>query len=166
MMDKQILRELSEWAGVCPAKIFWMRQIAETMKKWGRQFKERLLILAWLGASCFLLSLTGIGCPIKWLTGISCAGCGMTRAAVCVLKLQFGQAYEYHPLVYAMPMCVLLFLFWDKIPAKAQKVIAAAVIVCFAVMYLARLQNPSSVVSIEPENGIVMRIWHFFMQRR
>lgn len=165
-MEKHILREISECAGVYPAKIPWMRQIAEAMKRRIKQFKERLLILAWLGAACFLLSLTGIGCPIKWLTGMSCAGCGMTRAAVCVLKLQFGRAYEYHPLVYAMPLCALLFLFWDKIPVKARKVIAAAVIVCFAVVYLARLQNPSSVISIEPENGMIMRICRFFMQRR
>ena len=47
-----------------------------------------------------VLTILGIGCPIKYLTGISCAGCGMTRAWRCVLKLDFARAFSYHPLLF------------------------------------------------------------------
>ncbi|TGY97779.1 DUF2752 domain-containing protein [Petralouisia muris] len=125
-----------------------------------------MLILAGLGAVCFWLHVTGIGCPIKWLTGISCAGCGMTRAAVCILRLQLGRAYHYHPLVFLMPVCVLLFLFWEKVPEKAQRELLIMTAACFAVVYLARLYSSDPVVSIAPENGMIVHLWHYLMQRK
>ena len=97
---------------------------------------RRLMLFAGLGAACVLYTVTGIGCPIKWLTGISCAGCGMTRAVICALRLDFVRAFDYHPLVFLMPFCVLLFLCWDKVPAKVQKWLALAAAACFAVVYL------------------------------
>ncbi len=37
-------------------------------------------------------------CPIKAIFGVSCAGCGLTRAMVCAIKLDFVNAFNYHPL--------------------------------------------------------------------
>ncbi|WP_373689128.1 DUF2752 domain-containing protein [Clostridium sp. YIM B02551] len=47
-----------------------------------------------------ILRVVGIGCPIKFLTGISCAGCGMTRAWIRVIHLDFKGAFYYHPLFF------------------------------------------------------------------
>ena len=38
------------------------------------------------------LHLIGITCPIKYLTGISCPGCGMSRAYICLLRLDIRGA--------------------------------------------------------------------------
>lgn len=37
-------------------------------------------------------------CPIKILLGIDCPGCGMMRAFLAVIRLDFLSAFHYHPL--------------------------------------------------------------------
>ena len=39
-----------------------------------------------------------IGCPIKQIFGVNCPGCGMTRAFLSALRLDFCAAFHYHPL--------------------------------------------------------------------
>ena len=41
-------------------------------------------------------------CPIKHIFGFSCAGCGMTRALLSALRLDFASAFYYHPLWFAV----------------------------------------------------------------
>ncbi|MEN6420524.1 MAG: DUF2752 domain-containing protein, partial [Smithella sp.] len=53
-----------------------------------------------------ILHMLGIGCPIKFVTGIPCAGCGMSRALYCALKLDFHKAFHYHPL-FPLPFVVV-----------------------------------------------------------
>ena len=38
-------------------------------------------------------------CAIKNITGYDCAGCGATRAAVCLLHFRFRDAFGYNPVV-------------------------------------------------------------------
>lgn len=37
-------------------------------------------------------------CPFRLFLHIECPGCGMTRAIISVLRLNFRQAFQYHPL--------------------------------------------------------------------
>ena len=37
-------------------------------------------------------------CPFKLFLHVECPGCGMTHAIISALKLDFGQAFQYHPL--------------------------------------------------------------------
>ena len=67
------------------------------------------LLVALLLATA-LLSLLGIGCPIRYLTGVSCPGCGMTRAVRALFELDFKSAFEYHPMVFSMPLVFLYIL--------------------------------------------------------
>lgn len=131
-----------------------------------KKAKETLLLFAGLGAVCLLYQASGIGCPIKWATGVSCAGCGMTRAILCALRLQFGKAFYYHPLFWMVPACMLLYLFWGQVPKRVGKCLAWAVAACFASVYIARLlYSDHQVVSIRIEEGMAARIWrHFIMQ--
>jgi hypothetical protein len=57
-----------------------------------------------------VLALLGIGCPVHALTGIPCAGCGMTRAYLSLLHLDFRGAFFYHPLFWMVPLVVLTLL--------------------------------------------------------
>ena len=54
-----------------------------------------------LGVRCLFLSVLGVPCP----------GCGMTRALLAVLRLDFAAALAYHPMVFALPLMYLYFLF-------------------------------------------------------
>ena len=48
---------------------------------------------------------------IQW----SEAGCGMSRAALALLRLDFAAAWRYHPLVFVMPY-VMIYLLFDLKP--------------------------------------------------
>lgn len=76
--------------------------------------KKRQNISALFTIAVFYLileSVFGITCPILFLTGISCAGCGMSRAWFCVLRMDFTGAFRYHPLFWILPIGIMLFLF-------------------------------------------------------
>ncbi len=54
---------------------------------------------------------TLVPCLFHSLTGLSCAGCGMTRAAHCMMHGQWQQAWQWNPLAYAvLPLMVFHFL--------------------------------------------------------
>ena len=56
-----------------------------------------------------------IGCPIRRITGYPCFGCGMTRAVISLLKLDFSAAFQYHAMVWSVPLLYLLFLVDGKL---------------------------------------------------
>ena len=47
-----------------------------------------------------LFDATGLGipCVLYEATGLKCGGCGLTRAAVSLLRLDFAAAFSYHAL--------------------------------------------------------------------
>jgi len=72
----------------------------------------RVLALAGLGilgavAAVSFFSRLGYGIPCLFhrITGLLCPGCGNTRAALALLRLQFREAFSYNPL------CLLEFLY-------------------------------------------------------
>ena len=58
------------------------------------------LFVAWL-----VLYLLDVGCIFRLMTGIPCPGCGMTRAWLAALRLDFAAAFAYHPLFWVVPIC-------------------------------------------------------------
>lgn len=74
--------------------------------------------LIWkLGFFSLVFGLTGIAillhyqCPIRRLTGLICPGCGMCRAWLAVLRLDFFQAVYYHPMFWSIPVFMLFALY-------------------------------------------------------
>ena len=59
----------------------------------------------------FLMYRLEFRCLFREILGIPCPGCGMTRALVSVLRLDFGAAFAYHPVVFALPLMYVYFLF-------------------------------------------------------
>ena len=107
-------------------------------------------------------SIVGIGCPIKFLTGISCAGCGMTRAWICLVHLDIKGAFYYHPLFILPIIYFFLYLYKDKMPHKIFVFAVASGIAIFLIIYIFRLHNPDDiVVNINIENGFIYKIIKF-----
>jgi len=52
---------------------------------------------------------TGSACMFKSAVGLPCPGCGMTRACLAALRLDFSRAFVMHPL---FPLPVILFPAW------------------------------------------------------
>ena len=71
----------------------------------------RRLITLLLAAAGILL-LLDVGCLFRHITGIPCPGCGMTRAQLAALRLDFRAAFWYHPLWFLpLPLLAGQFLF-------------------------------------------------------
>lgn len=78
-------------------------------------------------------------CPVVLVTGFPCPGCGMTRAWLQALRLDFAGAFRWHPLFWTLPLLVLLFLFCNRLPKKAVVAAAAILAVLFAGTYIVRM---------------------------
>lgn len=50
-------------------------------------------------------------CLIKLCIGYPCPGCGMTRAVFALLRFDFPLAFQMNPLIFLLPVLVLLFIF-------------------------------------------------------
>ena len=46
-------------------------------------------------------------CKFKEVIGVPCPGCGITRALLCLLQLDFVGAFNYNPMIY----CYIVSLF-------------------------------------------------------
>ncbi len=101
----------------------------------------------------------GITCPIKFLTGVSCAGCGMSRAFLSALKLDFVSAFSFHPLFWLVIPSIIIFLLKDRIPKKIFKICFILIVSCFLVVYFIRMFQPyDKIVVFEPKSGFIYRI--------
>lgn len=80
---------------------------------------------------------SGIQCPFKYVLHFDCPGCGMTRAILCLFRLDFAAAFHYHPMVFALPVLFLYFLtdgtlFENRyVNTAVLALIAAGFIVCY-----------------------------------
>lgn len=119
---------------------------------------NRLNLAIMIAAIYLILILLGAGCPIKFLTGISCPGCGMTRAIWAIIRFQFHEAFYYHPLFVFVPFMFALYLFDYKLKPLHVKYIWVAILVLFLGVYIVRLFFiPNSIVSIDIDNGFVLK---------
>ena len=48
-------------------------------------------------------------CPVVFITGLPCPGCGMTRAVLCLMHLDFAGAWQMHPFVYVLLVFLIYF---------------------------------------------------------
>lgn len=103
-----------------------------------------------------VLFALGVTCPIKHLFGISCTGCGMTRAWLCAVRLDFSSAFYYHPLWILIPF-VLGFGIFLHIRRK-RKILLGLIGVFAALMiavYFIRLFGSSDIVTFAPETSLL-----------
>ncbi len=123
-----------------------------------REIVKRKLPLFIAVAIYAAVCLCLIGCPIKFLTGIPCPGCGMTRAIVSALRLDFAGAFSLHPLFPIAPLFIVYLFTEDLIPKGASKYLGITFGVLFIGVYVFRIfftNNP--VVSIDPGDGFVVK---------
>lgn len=103
--------------------------------------------------------VTGIGCPIKFITGISCAGCGMTRAYLSLLHLDFREAFHYHPLFWLPPVFLVILYKKNRMKPSIYKILIYTIVGFFCIVYVYRLiSNDDTVVVFRPQDNIVFRV--------
>lgn len=98
------------------------------------------------------------GCPLRFFAGICCPGCGMSRALVALIKLDFYTAFNMHPLIFIMPVVALLYILRNKIPQKLRTVLTVIFFGAMVLTYIIRLLNGSDVVYIDTSQGFIHKI--------
>lgn len=87
----------------------------------------------------FLYSL----CPMVLITGLPCPGCGLTRAGVRLLRLDFAGAFQIHPFIY--PIVIYLGIFgWNRYIRKRRmggvlKVLLGIILIFMLLFYIWRM---------------------------
>lgn len=81
-------------------------------------------------------------CLLKELVGIPCPGCGMTRAYLSLLRLDFKKAFYFHPLFWTIPFIVIMIVFqeisfWNRL--YKNKWIWIILIILFITVYIIRM---------------------------
>lgn len=125
-----------------------MRERSGGMKKYSK--KEFLIImLKHVGAGMavlvifyFLSKFFGSICPTYRIFGICCPFCGMTRAHLAALRLDFSTALYYNPVFYLGLPCIF-FMVHDKLFApkyeKFRKIMAGILLGIIVAVYIARV---------------------------
>lgn len=130
------------------------------MKNMLRKYKAYIITLGVLVAYVILAFAIKLPCPIKHLTGIPCAGCGMSRAIVSALTLDFSGAFEYHPLWILVPPAALAFaILGANRMKKASFILACALAVLLLAVLAVRIALGDPVVAIEPDKGAIYRFF-------
>lgn len=77
--------------------------------------KFKIIITIILLCYTVVLFFGNLACPIKNITGVNCLGCGLTRAFVSILRLDFTSAFSYHFMFWSVPLLYICFLLDGKL---------------------------------------------------
>ena len=118
------------------------------MRKYSK--KEFLIIMAkhvGVGGAALVMfyifsKLFGSICPTYRFFGICCPFCGMTRAHLAALKLDFSQALYYNPVFFLGIPCIF-FMVHEKLFSpkyeKMRKIIAGILLGIIVAVYIVRV---------------------------
>ncbi len=122
-----------------------------------KKHKVEIFIISGIIAVYAVLSVLGVAtCPSKVFFGIPCPGCGISRAFMSALQLDFAAAFEYNPLWILVPVVLIIVTAlsaYDK--NRAVEIIVIAFIVLAFLVYIYRIVHTNSaVVEWDLESGL------------
>ena len=79
------------------------------MRKRISNIGEKLIAVFFIALAALVMHLSGVSCLVKTIFGFICPGCGMTRAVLSSILLDFVKAFDYHPMVWSVPILVGYF---------------------------------------------------------
>lgn len=74
---------------------------------------NHIKIFLLLGSIIAFFNLSYIGCPIRFATGIPCPTCGITRALISLLHLDFAGYFYYLPPALPLIAAILMLIHRD-----------------------------------------------------
>lgn len=138
------------------------KEVVKLIEFW-KKSKNYLQLLFCLIVFYSILYACGITCIFKFFFGVSCPGCGMTRACISALRLDFSAAFSYHPLwVALLPVLALLLYFHLCNKKTAYHILLTASAVALIAVYFYRLRQPDcSIVVFHPQQGYFYKFVSF-----
>ena len=138
-------------------------------KKWRRVLDAALPLLILLALAAVEFPL----CPTRLFMGVPCPGCGLTRATLALLQLDFAAMWRFHPLAPVMTPIVAWFLSkpileelgWipkHRVFVRIPNLVWGVLLVLFLGLYVARLAgllggHPDP---IDPAGSMLGQAWH------
>jgi len=77
--------------------------------------KEKLITCLVIAVMVAVMYGLGLPCPFKAIFHIPCPGCGMTRAYLSLLRLDFAAAFAFHPMFWSVPILLADYLLDGRI---------------------------------------------------
>ena len=111
------------------------------------RFGIKLIILCAFTGLLLLWVVMDWPCLFRRITGIPCIGCGLSRAWLAALRLDFYSAFRYHPMFWSMPVLMLQALFDGKLFRKdiwnriLLILLAAGLLVCYIIRFMIYLMG-------------------------
>lgn len=132
-------------------------------KSMTKYLKKIVFPLILLLVAVFILD---VGCPIRRLTGIPCPGCGMTRACLAAVRLDFAEAFRMHPLWFLIvPLLLLTVLHPGQLfkSKRTENLFWGALTVLVVGVYLVRmlLLFPHTAPMDYDTGALFCRLWKF-----
>ena len=103
--------------------------------------KIKMVILLMTTIYLILRIHRGYECPVLKYTGVPCPVCGMTRAWIAAIHLDFSTAFHMHPMFWSVPL-LLLYILYEGNPFQKKQInfiMIAVILAGFAVNYICRL---------------------------
>lgn len=75
-----------------------------------KDIKWKIILTLVLILYAVLAYIIPLQCPFYSLFKVKCPGCGMTRALISAIRLNFGQAFSYHIMFWSVPLLYLCFM--------------------------------------------------------
>ena len=130
------------------------------LKRLWNERKSYIIAFAAIFTFVFIMWMLNIPCPIKHVTGISCAGCGMSRAILSALKLDFSSAFAYHPLwVVVIPAVIALVLLGANGKKRASNVLLVSLCALFFITWIIRIVLRDEIVSINFSESAIAKLF-------
>ena len=104
-----------------------------------RTILGRLLLLCLIIAVLGLLVAIDTPCLFRRFTGIICPTCGISRAWISALRLDFSAARAYQPLFWSVGVLAVVFLLDGLLPHHVCRWVHTAVLLAWVACYLLRL---------------------------
>ena len=98
--------------------------------------KDKLIAVSIFAAVVAVMYILKTPCVFERLLGVQCSSCGMTRAWLSVLRLDFVGAFEYHSLFWTVPVIALFF--WVDGKLFRWNWLNYTIMIGIAALYLAR----------------------------
>lgn len=86
--------------------------------------------------------LFGAFCPLVIFCGIPCPGCGVSRAALCLLTGRWRQAWQFNPMIFPIALAAAYFLgnrYLLNRKARGMKAILIALVASLVIVYGVRM---------------------------
>ena len=99
-----------------------------------KNIKDKSFFLIGMGIMYIILFLIDTNCLIHYIFKIPCPGCNMTTAFLCLLRLDFVNAFHLHPMVWSAPILFLYFLFDGHLLGQRVDTIVLTVIILGFIM--------------------------------